>query len=74
MCRSIRARRSTAGCYRSIRTARCWRRRKTFFRWGVMEKKWLARNPLDVVKGIGKVRHGKAESARLGGNARATQN
>ena len=34
---------------------------KTFFRWCVMEKKWLARNPLDVVKGIGKVRHGKEQ-------------
>jgi hypothetical protein len=34
---------------------------KTFFRWCVMEKKWLARNPLDAVKGIGKVRHGKEQ-------------
>ena len=34
---------------------------KTFFRWCVIEKKWLARNPLDVVKGIGKVRHGKEQ-------------
>jgi len=27
---------------------------KTFFRWCVVEKKWLARNALEVVKGIGK--------------------
>ncbi len=34
---------------------------KTFFRWCVVEKKWLARNPLEVVKGIGKIRHGKEQ-------------
>jgi site-specific recombinase XerD len=34
---------------------------KTFFRWCVVEKKWLPRNPLELVKGIGKVRHGKEQ-------------
>lgn len=34
---------------------------KTFFRWCVVEKKWLARNPLELVRGIGKVRHGKEQ-------------
>ena len=27
----------------------------------VVEKKWLARNPLEVLKGIGKIRHGKEQ-------------
>jgi integrase len=34
---------------------------KTFFRWCVVEKKWLVRSPLENVKGIGKVRHGKEQ-------------
>jgi integrase len=34
---------------------------KTFFRWCVVEKKWLARSPLEQVKGIGKIRHGKEQ-------------
>jgi integrase len=34
---------------------------KTFFRWCVVEKKCLTRNPLELVKGIGKVRHGKEQ-------------
>jgi integrase len=34
---------------------------KTFFRWCVVEKKWLSRNPLEQVKGIGKIRHGKEQ-------------
>jgi site-specific recombinase XerD len=34
---------------------------KTFFRWCVVEKKWLPRNPFELVKGIGKVRHGKEQ-------------
>jgi hypothetical protein len=34
---------------------------KTFFRWCVAEKKWLPRSPLEQVKGIGKIRHGKEQ-------------
>ena len=36
---------------------------KTFFRWCVVEKKWLARNALEVVKGIGRAAETGARGA-----------
>ena len=34
---------------------------KSFLRWCSAKKKWLARNPLEEVDGVGKRRHGKAQ-------------
>jgi hypothetical protein len=34
---------------------------KTFLRWCMVEKKWIARSPIDGVKGVGKRRHGKMQ-------------
>jgi len=34
---------------------------KTFLRWCLAKKKWLVRNPLEQVEGVGKRRHGKAQ-------------
>ena len=42
---------------------------KSFLRWCTVKKKWLARNPLEEVEGVGKRKHGKASCAltRRGG-------
>jgi hypothetical protein len=34
---------------------------KTFLRWCLAKKKWLVRDPLEQVEGVGKRRHGKAQ-------------
>jgi hypothetical protein len=34
---------------------------KSFLRWCAVKKKWLARNPLEDVEGVGKRKHGKAQ-------------
>lgn len=34
---------------------------RSFLRWCITKKKWLARNPLDEVEGIGKRKHGKEQ-------------
>jgi integrase len=34
---------------------------KSFLRWCTVKKKWLSRNPLEEVEGVGKRRHGKAQ-------------
>ncbi len=34
---------------------------KSFLRWCTVKKKWLARNPLEEVEGVGKRKHGKSQ-------------
>jgi len=34
---------------------------KSFLRWCTVKKKWLARNPLEEVEGVGKRKHGKTQ-------------
>jgi integrase len=34
---------------------------KSFLRWCVRKQKWIVRNPLDEVEGVGKRRHGKTQ-------------
>jgi len=34
---------------------------KSFLRWCCAKKKWLTRNPLDEIEGVGKRKHGKAQ-------------
>jgi integrase len=34
---------------------------KSFLRWCTVKKRWLARNPLEEIEGVGKRKHGKTQ-------------
>ena len=58
---SLRTRKTKGGKVLSVDSHRTMlAAAKTFLRWCVV-KKWLPRNPLEEVKGIGKIRHGKEQ-------------
>ena len=67
--------RRCAGYYEALRTRRTRRGKpfsvdshrnilaeaKSFLRWCATKKKWMSRNPLEEVEGVGKRRHGKPQ-------------